>query len=122
MIEIIINNNPEAFFCPVCNTKIKPDDENEEEYSDPMVYCEHVQYCYTSEGIDYLSPGAEEELNLQGLELEKENEFISISDPNNEDIGFQDLPKILNAKNIKNYRFSYASTWGLEVNIGIQIN
>lgn len=119
MVEIIESNNPDAFFCPHCNTKIKPDDENEDEYEDPMNYCEHVLYSFTSEGIDYLSESAENELLAKGFEINKDNGLIELNNLKDDDFNFQDIVEILDSKNIENYRFSYSSTWGLEVNIGI---
>jgi len=119
MVEIIERNSPDAFFCPHCNTKIKPDDENEEEYEDPMNYCEHVLYSLTSEGVDYLSDSAESELLAKGFEIEKDGGFIEINDPQDDDFNFQDIIEIIDSKKLKNYRFSYNSSWGLEVNIGI---
>jgi hypothetical protein len=119
MVEIIESNNPDAFFCPHCNTKIKPDDEKEEEYEELMNYCEHVLYSFTSEGVDYLSESAESELLKKGFEIKKDGGFVEIDNPKDDDFNFQDIIEILDSKNIENYRFSYASTWGLEVNIGI---
>ncbi|QDD11879.1 hypothetical protein [Candidatus Methylopumilus rimovensis] len=119
MVETIENHNPDAFFCPHCNTKIKPDDEKEEEYEDPMNYCEHVLYSLTSEGIDYLSESAETELLNKGFEIKKDGGFIEIDNPKDEDFNFQDIVEILDSKNLKNYRFSSNSSWGLEVDIGI---
>lgn len=119
MVEIIENNNPGAFFCPHCNTKIKPDDDNEAEYEDLMNYCEHVLYSLTSEGVDYLSKSAENELLNKGFKIKRGSGFIEIDNPKDEEFNFPDIIDILNSKNVENYRFSYLSTWGLEVNIGI---
>ena len=119
MVEIIESNNPDAFFCPHCNTKIKPDDDNEAEYEDLMNYCEHVLYSLTSEGIDYLSKSAENELLNKGFKIKRGSGFIEIDNPKDEEFNFPDIIGILNSKNVENYRFSYLSTWGLEVNIGI---
>ncbi len=119
MVETIKIHNPDAFFCPHCNTKIKPDDENEAEYEDPMNYCEHVLYSITSEGVDYLSNSAESELLAKGFEIKKDGGFVEINNPKDDDFNFQDIIEILDSEDLKNYRFSYASSWGLEVDIGI---
>ena len=119
MVEVIENNNPGAFFCPHCNAKIKPDDDNEAEYEDLMNYCEHVLYSLTSEGVDYLSESAESELLNKGFEIKKDGGFVEINNPKDDDFNFQDIVEILDSKNIQNYRFSNNSTWGLEVDIGI---
>ena len=117
MVEIIESNNPDAFFCPHCNTKIKPD--AEKEYENPMNYCEHVIYSVTSEGVDYLSESAENELLDKGFEIKKDGGFIEIYNPKNDDFDSQDIIEILDFKKIENYRFSNDYSWGLEVNIGI---
>jgi hypothetical protein len=119
MVEVIENNNPGAFFCPHCNAKIKPDDDNEAEYEDLMNYCEHVLYSLTSEGVDYLSKSAENELLNKGFKIKRDSGFIEIDNPKDDEFNFPDIIDILNSKNVENYRFSYLSTWGLEVNIGI---
>ena len=119
MVETIENHNPDAFFCPHCNTKIKPDDENEEEYEEPMNYCEHVLYSFTSEAIDYLSKTAENKLLSKGLKITKNDGFIEISNTKDEEFYLQDMIEMFDSENLKNYRFSYDSSWGLEVNIGI---
>ena len=119
MVETIENHNPDAFFCPHCNTKIKPDDEKEEDYDELMNYCEHVLYSVTSEGVDYLSEFAESELLNKGFEVKRDGGFIEIYNPQDEDFNSQDIIEVLDSKSVENYRFSYSSTWGLEINIGI---
>ena len=51
--------------------------------------------------------------------FKKNGGFVEINNPKDDDFNFQDIIEILDSKNIKNYRFSYSSPWGLEVNIGI---
>lgn len=119
MTDIIVNKEPNAFYCPHCKTKIKPDDEKEEEYDESMHYCDHVVYSFTSEGIEYLSAAAERELIARGFNINKEY-GIEIDNPKDEDLGVQDLPEILGSKNIQHYQFSYSSMWGLQINIGLR--